>query len=86
MNYIEILEAALSEKSMSRKKLAEALGVSPAAITNILTQVSRNGVKRSGINLNTFLAILEELEYEVVIQKKTQGRRKEGQMVLTKEE
>lgn len=86
MNYIEILEAALAEKSMSRKKLAEALGVSPAAITNILTQVSRNGVKRNSINLNTFLAILEELEYEVVIQKKTQGRRKEGQMVLTKEE
>lgn len=81
MNYIKILETALTEKSMSRKKLAEALGVSPAAVTNVLTKSARNG-----INLNTFLSMLECLEYEVVIQKKTQGRRKEGQMVLQKEE
>lgn len=81
MNYIEVLEAALAEKSMSRKKLAETLGVSPAAVTNVLTKSARNG-----INLNTFLSMLDSLEYEVVIQKKTQGRRKDGQMVLAKEE
>lgn len=77
MNYIEILEAALAEKSTSRKKLAESLGVSPAAVTNVLTKSARNG-----INLNTFLNMLDCLEYEVVVQKKSQGRRREGQMVL----
>lgn len=80
MNYIEILEAALAEKSTSRKKLAESLGVSPAAVTNVLTKSARNG-----INLNTFLNMLDSLEYEVVVQKKTQGRRREGQMVLSTE-
>lgn len=81
MNYIEILEVALSETSTSRKKLAKDLGVSPSAITNVMTQSSRNG-----ISLKTMLSMLDCLGYEIVVQKKTQGRRKEGQMVLTQKE
>jgi transcriptional antiterminator len=78
MDYIEILEAALAEKSKSRKQFAKDLGVSPAAVTNVLTKSARKG-----INLNTFLNMLDVLEFEVVVQKKTRGRRREGQMILT---
>jgi predicted transcriptional regulator len=78
MDYIEILETALAEKSKSRKQFAKDLGVSPAAVTNVLTKSARKG-----INLNTFLNMLDVLEFEVVVQKKTQGRRREGQMILT---
>lgn len=79
MNYVKILEAAFTEKAASRKEVAERLGVSPAAVTNVLTRSDRNG-----INLNTFLNMLDVLGYEVVVQRKTQGRRKDGQYVLTK--
>lgn len=81
MDYIEVLEQALAETSTTRKQLAERLGVSPAAVTNVLTKSDRKGISLKGM-----LNMLDCLGYEVVVQKKTQGRRKEGQMVLTQKE
>lgn len=76
MKYNEIIKAVMEETDTKQRQLAAAMGVGQPAISNILN--------RDGINLGTMVELLEIMGYEVVVQKKTQGRRKEGQMVVTK--
>lgn len=79
MTFKEIVKAALKETGTTQQRLAEAMGYSngQANVAKIFS--------RQDIYMSTLTKMLDKLGYEVVIQKKTQGRRKEGQMVLTAE-
>lgn len=78
MKFNTIIREAMKETSTTQARLGEILGIKQNAVSNMLN--------RTEPSLATFQAALEAMGYEVVVQKKTQGRRKEGQYVLTKEE
>ena len=74
MTPTEAIKAALSDKRVTQTKLAEMMGyATQAAVGNRLN---------SKISCDLLIEILEKLDYEVVIQPKTQGKRKEGSIVL----
>lgn len=79
MNFREIVRAAMKESQTTQKQLSEMAGYKsgPSAISVPLT--------RNDIYVNTLVRWLDHLGYEVVVQKKTQDRRTDGQMVLTKD-
>lgn len=73
----EILKEVIAEVKPKKTVMASAIGIKQNSLSSVL--------KRSNINTDTLIDMLEYMGYEVVVQKKTQGRRKEGQYVLTKE-
>lgn len=73
----EILKEVIEETKPKKTVMANAIGVKQNSLSSVLN--------RGNIHTNTLIDILEYMGYEVVIQKKTQGRRKDGQYVLTKE-
>ena len=71
----EILKAVLKERGVTQTKLAEMMGyASQSAIGNKV---------KDGCNTNLFVEFMDKLGYEVVVQPKTQGKRKDGAMLLT---
>ena len=78
MKFNTIIREAMKETSTTQARLGEILGIKQNAVSNMLN--------RTEPSLATFQTALEAMGYEVVVQKKTQGRRKDGQYVLTKEE
>lgn len=74
MNAADAIKAALADKKVTQKRLAEMMGYSgQTAVGNRLN---------SKISCDLLIEMLEKLDYEVVIQPKTQGKRKEGSIVL----
>lgn len=73
----EILAEVIKETKPKKTTMASAIGIKQNSLSSVLN--------RGNIHTNTLIDILEYMGYEVVVQKKTQGRRKEGQYVLTKE-
>ena len=78
MKFNDIIRTAMKDSGMTQQRLGDALGIRQTAVSNVL--------RRPEIMLGTLLSFLDAMGYEVIVQKKTQGRRKEGQMVLTNEE
>ena len=81
MRYDTIISEVMKETNTKQRALASVLGVGQPAISNIFTRKDKGGIQ-----LNKLLDILDAMGYEVVVQKKMQGRRKDGQMLVTKEE
>lgn len=77
MKFNEIIRAIMKETNTTQQRLGEQLGIKQNAVSNMLN--------RSEPSLATFQTVLESMGYEIIVQKKTSGRRKEGQMVLTAE-
>lgn len=76
MTTSEIIKTIMKEKGVKQNALSAAMGHnSPSAIYNIL--------QRNNMDTDNLVKILDLLDYEVVVQPKTQGKRKEGSMVLT---
>lgn len=74
MKASEALRTALADKRVTQTKLAEMMGyASSAAIRNRLN---------SNISCELLIQMLDKLDYEVVVQPKTQGKRKDGAIVL----
>lgn len=70
----EAILAALADKKVTQMRLAEKLGYkSQGGISNLL---------KGSISCDNLIKVLSELDYEVVVQPKTQGKRKEGSIVL----
>ena len=78
MKFSQIIKAAMKETNRTQEMLGNDLGMKQNAVSNMLN--------RKEPSLATFREAMEVMGYEIVVQKKTQGRRKEGQMVLTAEE
>lgn len=70
----EAILKALADKKVTQTRLAEKLGYkSQGGIGNLL---------KGSISSDNLIKVLDELDYEVVVQPKTQGKRKDGAMVL----
>ena len=78
MKFNGIIREAMKETGTTQARLGEVLGIKQNAVSNMLN--------RTEPSLATFQSVLEAMGYEIVVQKKTQGRRKDGQLVLTREE
>lgn len=71
----EILKAVLKERGITQTQLAEMMGyASQSAVGNKI---------KLGCTTNLFVEFMDKLGYEVVVQPKTQGKRKDGAMLLT---
>lgn len=70
----DAIKAAMSDKKVTQTLLAEMMGYSSqGAVGNRLN---------SNISCNLLVQMLDKLGYEVVVQPKTSGKRKEGSIVL----
>lgn len=70
----ESLRAVMKERKVTQTNMAALMGYSAqGALANRLN---------SKISCDLLIEMLEKLDYEVVIQPKTQGKRKEGSIVL----
>ena len=70
----EVIRTILKEKNITQTEFAKIMGyASQGAVGNKLKQDSTTAV---------FAEMLDKLGYEVVVQPKTQGKRKDGAIVL----
>lgn len=79
MKASEIVRTAMTEKGVTQKQLAAAIGAKSQSV--IAERLKTNSFTVS--NLNSMLAALG---YEIVIQPKKPGRRPDGQFVIDTEE
>ena len=74
MKPYDTLNAVMGEKKVTQSRLAELAGLaSQGSISNIATKK---------ISCDMLVKLLDCLDYEVVVQPKTQGKRKDGAIVL----
>lgn len=74
MKPYDTLKEVMSEKKVTQSRLAELAGLSSqGSISNIATKK---------ISCDMLVKLLDCLDYEVVVQPKTSGKRKEGAIVL----
>lgn len=77
MDAKSIVKQVLKDKSISQTQLASLLGYTAASgVTNRLCTSSKD------MSCALFADMLSAIGYEVVVQPKTQGKRKDGAMVL----
>lgn len=77
MDAKDIVKQTLKEKGISQTQLASMLGYTAAAgVTNRLCASSKD------MSCALFAKMLDVIGYEVVVQPKTSGKRKEGSIVL----
>lgn len=77
-NVSKAVKQAMKERKMTQSRLASILGYA-----------SQSGVARrlqEGMTTDTLIKFLEALDYEVVIQPKSAGRRKDNQILLKRGE
>ena len=73
----EAIRQALSDRNTTQTKLAELLGyASSTGVSNKLNSTTQE------LSVDTVIRMLDVLDYEVVVQPKTSGKRKEGSIVL----
>lgn len=78
MQFKDMLDQILKEKKLTQATFASLVGTTQPAIGN--------AKKRNDIYVSTLIKWCEALGYEVVIQEKKQGRRRDGQIVLSAKE
>lgn len=78
MQFKDMLDQMLKEKSLTQATFASMVGTTQPAVGN--------AKKRNDVYVSTLIKWCESLGYEVVIQEKKPGRRRDGQMVLSREE
>ena len=75
MTASEAIRTAMKEANVTQNDLAELMGYNSQGTIG-------NALRISNFTTNTFLRWLDCLDYEVVVQPKTSGKRKEGSIVL----
>ncbi len=78
MQFKDMLDQILKEKKLTQATFASLVGTTQPAIGN--------AKKRNDVYVSTLIKWCESLGYEVVIQEKKQGRRRDGQIVLSSKE
>lgn len=78
MQFNEMLRSLIKEKKDTQASFAAKVGTTQSAIGNAL--------KRNDVYVSTLIKWCEINGYEVVIQEKKQGRRRDGQIVLSQKE
>ena len=74
MTATDAIKDAMAEKRVTQTKLATMMGYASSA--GIRSRLNSN------ISCDLLVQILDQLDYEVVVQPKTSGKRKEGSIVL----
>jgi DNA-binding phage protein len=77
MRVTTAIQTVRKEKKVTYEQLAKAVGAK--SYTNIKNMLA----EKSNPTVDSLLPVLEALGYELVIQPKKQGRRAEGQRVIT---
>lgn len=75
MTVSEAIRTAMKESNITQNDLAELMGYNSQGTIG-------NALRSNNFTTNTFLRWLDKLGYEVVVQPKTSGKRKEGSIVL----
>lgn len=78
MQFNEMLKHIIKEKKQTQTTFANTVGTTQSAIGNAL--------KRNDVYVSTLVKWCELNGYEVVIQEKKSGRRRDGQIVLEQKE
>lgn len=78
MQFKEMLKYIIKEKKKTQATFAAMVGTTQSAIGNAL--------KRNDVYVSTLIKWCELNGYEVVIQEKKQGRRRDDQIVLSQKE
>lgn len=78
MQFKEMLKHIIKEKKETQTSFATKVGTTQSAIGNAL--------KRNDVYVSTLIKWCEANGYEVVIQEKKAGRRRDGQIVLEQKE
>lgn len=78
MQFKDMLDEIIKGKGLTQTTFANMVGTTQPAIGN--------AKKRNDVYVSTLIKWCEALGYEVVIQEKKPGRRKEGQIVLEQKE
>ena len=75
MTINEVLKTAMKERKINQKMMACALDVKQSTVSRMF--------KAEGITVVNVIKLLDILGMELVVQPKTQGKRKEGSYVIT---
>ena len=75
MTASEAIRTAMKEAKITQNDLAELMGYNSQGTVG-------NALRSNNFTTNTFIRWLDCLDYEVVVQPKTSGKRKEGSIVL----
>lgn len=75
MTTVEAIRQAMAERRITQTKLAELIGYKSQS--GLASRLSNGNILSE-----TLIEILDKLDYEVVVQPKTAGKRKEGAIVL----
>ncbi len=78
MQFNEMLKHIIKEKKHTQTTFANIVGTTQSAIGN--------AIKRNDVYVSTLIKWCELNGYEVVIQEKKSGRRRDGQIVLSQKE
>ena len=74
MTATDAIKNAMADKRVTQTKLADIMGYASSA--GIRSRLNSN------ISCDLLIQLLDKLDYEVVVQPKTQGKRKDGAIVL----
>lgn len=76
MNSGEAIKFVMKEAKINQVQLAKLTGQSSQSVIS-------ERLRRDNLSVRTMLEMLDAMGYEMVIQPKSRGKRKEGQIVLT---
>lgn len=75
MKIKEVIRLAMKETKTTQQQLADRIGAKHQSVIS-------ERLKMDNLSINTALEMLEALGYEMVIQEKRRGRKREGQITI----
>jgi DNA-binding XRE family transcriptional regulator len=75
MKIKEVIRLAMKETKTTQQQLADRIGARHQSVIS-------ERLKMDNLSINTALEMLEALGYEMVIQEKRRGRKREGQITI----
>lgn len=75
MKMKEVIRLAMKETKTTQQQLADRIGARHQSVIS-------ERLKMDNLSINTALEMLEALGYEMVIQEKRRGRKREGQITI----
>lgn len=75
MKIKEVIRLAMKETKTTQQQLADRIGAKHQSVIS-------ERLKMDNLSINTALEMLEALGYEMVVQEKRRGRKREGQITI----
>lgn len=75
MKIKEVIRLAMKETKTTQQQLADRIGARHQSVIS-------ERLKMNNLSINTALEMLEALGYELVVQEKRRGRKREGQITI----